>query len=84
VETEELIPSKQVGNFRFVTLENKSTEPVNLPNTLYFETHNRFAEVLAWLEVHDYMKISNRVNERSEPQDTPQSTVGGRTNTINS
>jgi len=84
VETKELIPSKQVGNFRFMTLDNKSIESVNLPNTLYFETHNKFADAFAWLEVLDHMKTPNRIKQRSELQDTPPSNVGGRTKNSNS
>jgi aminoglycoside phosphotransferase len=76
MEKRQLMPSQQLENFWYITLENKSVEFVNLPNTIYLETHNRFASALAWLEVSDYMGIPNRIDQKLEPQDTPRSIAG--------
>lgn len=56
MESLQFIPSIHVETFHFITLKNRATELVSLPNALLMEVHHRFAEALAWLEVVEYKK----------------------------
>ncbi|KAF2875038.1 kinase-like domain-containing protein [Massariosphaeria phaeospora] len=66
VASRNYIPSIQVKTFHFTTLENRAIGLALLPNAQILEIHHRCAEALAWLEVSEYMRSANTLDQKGK------------------